>query len=641
MTLKKNIANSIEYIFIHLDMKGVIIDCTPGVETLYEYSVLELIGQKISKLYIEDTLHLQTILAQVKKVGQWMGEMIATSKSAKKHYHSIILIFRSNNLRKHIGYTLMAKPMNTAEQLQQRSQESLQIRNKELEDINSKMHEISRLKDQFLANMSHDLRTPLNSIIGFAEIMIDEKAGPLSDLHKEYLNDILSSAYHLLLLINDILDLAKIESGKMEFNPVKIRLYLFVDELKKFFNQMITQKHINFDIKIASNFEITIDPQKLKQVLYNLVSNALKFTNKGGSVTIKASKESKNTFRLAVADTGIGIEEKDFKKLFMPFQQLKTEAAMENKGTGLGLAMTRRIVEAQGGTIGVESTFGKGSIFYIILPCFAPKGGYSYIKPLADQTKKVPCVLIIEEETPFRAELVVDLIKIGYEVNVAKNIEEAIAKFKVSKADAIILDFFISDISKWRLLRAFRSEMPFEKAPALLITGGVSNVEAFGFKIHDFLVQPLKSKELVDALQWSGASPHTNKKVLIIDNDKAAIKLTHKILTKLGYDVQFQTDLNKAILHMKKEYPDAIILNAFIESENLNGLDFLQYLRHSKKNRYTPIVITTLKILTQEERERIKGVIQRVLIKKEGIAYSLINEIKKQFPISENSKRTC
>ena len=155
--------------------------------------------------------------------------------------------------------------------------------------------------------------------------------------------------------------------------------------------------------------------------------------------------------------------------------------------------MTRRIVEAQGGKIEVESTLGEGSIFYIILPYCAPKDRYGYMNPLKSKVNnKTPCILVIEDKSNERANLVDDLAKEGYRLMVANNIEEALANYQVTKADAIILDFFISDINKWKLLRTFRNKEPFKNAPSLLITGCVANIEAFGFKIHDFLVRPCK-----------------------------------------------------------------------------------------------------------------------------------------------------
>jgi PAS domain S-box-containing protein len=239
-----------------------------------------------------------------------------------------------------------------------------------LEEQNRRMQEANRLKSEFLANMSHELRTPLNAIIGFTELMHKGKVGPLAPAHHEYLGDILSSSRHLLRLINDVLDLAKVESGKMEFRPEPLRLAEVIGEVRDILRGIASSNHIRMESKIDPDIpEVILDPAKLKQVLYNYLSNALKFTPDGGCVTIHVSAEPNDSFRIDVEDTGIGIRPEDVGRLFIEFQQLDAGIAKRYGGTGLGLALTKRIVEAQGGTVAVRSTPGEGSTFTAVLPC--------------------------------------------------------------------------------------------------------------------------------------------------------------------------------------------------------------------------------------------------------------------------------
>jgi DNA-binding response OmpR family regulator len=238
-----------------------------------------------------------------------------------------------------------------------------------LERKNRELEEASRVKSEFLANMSHELRTPLNAIIGFAELMHDEKMGSVSALHKEALEDILTSSRHLLQLINDILDLSKVEAGKMEFRPEKVDLAKVVSEVTDILRSLSARKHIAIAVAIEPGLDaVTLDPGKLKQVLYNYLSNALKFTPEEGKVSVRASSEDREHFRVEVEDTGIGIGEEDLPKLFAEFQQLDTGVGKSYGGTGLGLALTKRIVEAQGGTVGLRSAVGRGSTFFAVLP---------------------------------------------------------------------------------------------------------------------------------------------------------------------------------------------------------------------------------------------------------------------------------
>ncbi len=241
-----------------------------------------------------------------------------------------------------------------------------------LEDLDTEKRsaqEANRMKSEFLANMSHELRTPLNAIIGFAKLMAHGKVGPVSAQHQEFLGDILKSSSHLLQLINDVLDLAKVEAGRMEFNPEPIDLPQLVGEVRNILRAVAASKRLQVDVVIDPRCaSLELDPAKLKQVLYNYLSNAMKFTEDGGKVVLRARPEGAEHFRLEVEDTGIGIRPEDVKDLFTEFRQLDSSASKKHQGTGLGLALTRRFIEAQGGRVGVDSSPGKGSTFFAVLP---------------------------------------------------------------------------------------------------------------------------------------------------------------------------------------------------------------------------------------------------------------------------------
>ncbi len=243
-----------------------------------------------------------------------------------------------------------------------------------LHDKNVELQDTAEAKDKFLANMSHELRTPLNGIIGFAEFLLDGKPGMLNPKQKEYLQDILNSGKHLLQLISDLLDLVKIGAGKMEFNPERFSLREVVKEACAVTMSIAQKKGIQIEMNIAPEIgDVTLDQQKFKQILYNLLSNAIKFNDDGGKVEIRAAMLDTNHFKLAVLDNGIGIDSKDLQRLFKEFEQVESGAGRRHEGTGLGLALTRKIVELQGGTISVESKLGKGSSFAIIMPLVMAK----------------------------------------------------------------------------------------------------------------------------------------------------------------------------------------------------------------------------------------------------------------------------
>lgn len=235
--------------------------------------------------------------------------------------------------------------------------------------IEQTLREANRLKSEFLANMSHELRTPLNGIIGFSQFLSDEKPGKLNDKQKEYLSDVLTSAKHLLHLINDVLDLSKVEAGKMTLFPEEISLSKAVEEILAAILPLAEKKSIMLRADISASLgHVFLDPQKLRQVFYNLLSNAVKFTNDGGNIEIIGTPLEQDRFQIQVRDNGIGIRKEDFPRLFREFEQLDSGAARRFGGTGLGLALTKKIVEFQGGTIGVESEPGTGSVFTVELP---------------------------------------------------------------------------------------------------------------------------------------------------------------------------------------------------------------------------------------------------------------------------------
>lgn len=220
-----------------------------------------------------------------------------------------------------------------------------------------------------LAQVTHDFRSPLNGIIGFAELLHDEKLGSVSSQQKECLHDILTSARYLLLLVNDIQDLSKVTSGKLHFHPEKLSLALVLQETQKLFAPMIRSKNIDLSTELDPALqEVMIDPMRFKQVLFNFVSNALKFTLEQGRVQIRLLREPKNGFRLEVIDNGIGIRKEDLHRLFVPFEQIDVAETRQYPGTGLGLVLSKHIVELMGGQVGVESTIGKGSLFYAVFP---------------------------------------------------------------------------------------------------------------------------------------------------------------------------------------------------------------------------------------------------------------------------------
>ena len=502
---------------------------------------------------------------------------------------------------------------------------------KSQEDLRRKsLEEANRLKSEFLANMSHELRTPLNGIIGFAEMMHDARLGPVSEQHKEYLGDILTSANHLLQLINDVLDLAKVEAGKMEFQPAPIKLKTLVRETCDIVRTMAAKKRLKIETRVTSEVDsVWLDSAKLKQVLYNYLSNAIKFTPDRGKIVVRAAAEGATNFRLSVEDNGIGIKAEDVGKLFVEFQQLDATESKKYQGTGLGLALTKKIVEAQGGKIGVGSVWGKGSTFFAVLPRrfdsrrTAPEpANLPAFLAAGDNT---PSILIIEDDQQERAWLAWSLAGAGYHVETAANGSEALALCHTRSFSGITLDLILPDSSGWDLLRRIREEGLNRETPVIVITVVAEKATAFGYRVQEFLTKPVTETDLVAAVKRTERMGGESKKILCIDDDLQSLKLVKTMLTKSGYRPVCMSSARSALEWLEKERPGAIILDLMMP--DMDGFEFMEHLRQRPDSRRIPVIVWTVKNLTRADRARFHASVQAVVAKGQGVTSQLLDEL--------------
>ena len=349
-----------DYSSIMLSPEGRIVSWNVGAERVNGYKANEIIGKHFSCLYPLETVspnnpewELRTAIEQ----GHSEDEGWRLRKDGLNFWANVLitaLFGTDGSLR---GFSHVMRDMT-----QQKQAEAIQYKNVQLQNA-------AEAKNRFLANMSHELRTPLNGIIGFAEFLVDGKPGALNPKQKEYLEDILNSGKHLLQLVGDVLDLAKAGSGKMELSPERFSLRKAIEEVCIVAKPIAQKKCILIEVNMAPEpGQVILDQQKFKQVLYNLLSNAIKFNLDGGKVEIHVELPDPDRLKLVVTDTGIGIKAEDIGRLFNEFEQLESGFSRHHEGTGLGLALTRKIVELQGGTIEAQSEVGKGSSFMIVLP---------------------------------------------------------------------------------------------------------------------------------------------------------------------------------------------------------------------------------------------------------------------------------
>lgn len=496
------------------------------------------------------------------------------------------------------------------------------------------IQEASRLKSEFLANMSHELRTPLNSIIGFAELLHDGEVGSVMPKQKEFLGDILSSGRHLLQLINDILDLSKVEAGKMEFHPEQILLPRVVSEVTSVLRTVAASKNISLQVDISPEVrEVYLDSGRLKQVLYNYLSNALKFTPEGGKVSVRALPEGKESLRLEVEDNGIGISREDLGRLFIEFQQLDSGTAKKHGGTGLGLSLTKRLVEAQGGMIGAHSTLGRGSTFYAILPKRALQKS-PLPRPMSVESNRpgVSRILVVEDTPAEQERLVKLLVSAGYSVDAVSTGAQAIELFKTKSYDAVTLDLLLPDMNGIEVLQELQNTAQ-GKAPVIVITVITEHATA-GFAVHEVLPKPLDGKLLLASLSRAGVPPEKIGKIFVIDDDVSSCKLMCATLEQLGYQTSYHLSAEMALVSALQEKPAAVILDLVMPG--LDGFQFLSRFRQKPMSHDVPVLIWTNKDLTKDEQESLYLSAQQVIQKGAGTA-ELVSALRGYLPQRDGS----
>ena len=491
------------------------------------------------------------------------------------------------------------------------------------------LREASRLKSEFLANMSHELRTPLNAIMGFTALLLQRKVGPLTAVQLEYLTDVLSNSRHLLRLINDILDLAKIESGKMEFNPQPLMVASLVSEVCENLRPLATEKRITLDRPIVPDLAVTLDGMRFKQVLYNYLSNALKFTPEGGRVIVRVNAEGADKFRLEVEDTGIGIKPEDVERLFVEFEQLESGPQKRFPGTGLGLSLTKRIVEAQGGKVSVTSSPGRGSAFAAVLP--RDTSPIRILPPLtprlsAERLAGRSPILVVEQDPQARTWLTETLWAARYRVEAVATGAEAVSLCQRREYAAVALDLLrIKGGSSWGTIREIRSTGINRQTPVVLTTTSADRKRSTGFVLHDFLSKPLQKSVLLECLQNAGVLPEP-KPVLVVDDDTWSTVLIEGALRDLGYRSLAKSSGEEALQMVRQEPPVAIILDLLMPG--MNGFEFLDELRRTPLGRSLPVIIWTVKDVTPEERRRLSLLAQSVVQKTPTGSAALLEKLR-------------
>lgn len=548
----------------------------------------------------------------------------------------------------------------------------------------------NRAKSEFLTNMSHELRTPLTAIIGFSDVMLGGMSGEFSEQNKKFLNNIANSGKHLLTLINNILDLSKIEAGKMELEFEMFSVSEVFNDTRAVTSALALKKDISVKYNVDSEILVYADRVRFKQIIYNLVSNAIKFTPDRGSVIVSALK-TEDSVRISVSDTGIGISEENQKLLFQPFRQIDASINRHYEGTGLGLALVKKFVNLHGGRVWVESEPGKGSTFEFELPlkcgitsetrinnpdaskkiasspaektvpenhvsdkpAFEKPEREENIKPEANNKSRVPeiiepsgdsgeknLVMVVEDDEMAKELLTITLSEAGYRVVTVSSGREALLLARELKPSVITLDIMLPGVSGWDILKNLKHDSATSDIPILVISMNDEKNCSILWGAVDHLIKPVEKERLLSSLQKvKGAiNAKSSPRVLIVDDEPTIVELFSSIIKEEGYEPVCAYGGKEAVDKIRNGHPDIIILDLMMP--HFTGFDLIKVLKENPETIDIPVIVCTAKELTFEEKDLLNRNVSYIMKKGNITREVLLSVLQKVEDKKFKSKQT-
>jgi signal transduction histidine kinase/CheY-like chemotaxis protein len=528
----------------------------------------------------------------------------------------------AGQLREHI---------TTLEQRVDERTRDLRLKAEELARANEDLVRLTKLKSDFLARMSHELRTPLNSIIGFSDLMLAEGCGPLNDEQRDALERVKRNGANLLQLINDILDISKIEADRLALKLGAVSLRVVVDNAIGTLMLRASDKKIALTAAVGPDLPMLYtDEVRLLQILNNLLSNAVKFTERGG-VTLTAGAAADDRVVISVQDTGIGMSPEDLPQLFTEFYQADSSHTRRYEGTGLGLAITKRLTEALGGSVSVQSEVGIGSTFTLTLPVVAPGAQAARpaparrdaVAPAAAEGQRT--ILVVDDDPETHLLMAEGLKPVHARFLSATTGAAGLELARREHPDLILLDVRLPDRQGWEVLHDLKGDAATADIPVIVVS--VVDRESLGFSLGaaDYLVKPVNWDLLFKVLTRLGIVPEAGD-LLIVDDDPESIRLMRRTLEARGFTVVEAHDGRQGLAAARERRPGLILLDLIMPV--MDGFDTLQHLREDPRTADVPVVVLTAKDLTDEDRDRLGGKVQALFQKQRLPLEHLVNEVR-------------
>jgi PAS domain S-box-containing protein len=502
--------------------------------------------------------------------------------------------------------------------------------NRELDVRNRQVERATKMKSKFLASMSHELRTPLNAIVGFSDLLSEETPGPLNPKQKRFVQHIKQGSAHLLQLINDILDLSKIEAGLLELRCENFQVREALPEVLSTIRPLAMAKNIQIEQNMEADPAVYADRIRFKQILYNLLSNAVKFTPKDGQITVSCVPTGQ-LVSLSVTDTGIGIRPEDQAMVFEEFKQVEGDSVTTQQGTGLGLAITRRLVEQQGGKISLKSELGQGCCFTFTLPLAFPNSKSVTEKKSGTTTAAIPVpsrkpmILIVDDEVAAR-ELMTTYLELEYRVAIANSGADAIKKAKEFKPDAITLDVLMTGGDGFQALAALKGSPETANIPIIVVSIIDNKQVGFALGAVDYLIKPINKSELLESLRKHVPNPaDDDAAILVVDDDMRTLELVQETLRSAGYETQSVQSGARALEVLSSKLVGAVVLDLMMPG--MDGFEVIRHIRQESSLRHLPVFVMTAKNLGTEELSLLNAEAQALIQKNGSWHEQLLSEI--------------
>ncbi len=630
------------------DPRGIVTDVNKQMEALTGCTRDELIGAPF-KSYFTDPGRAQAGINRVLSEGKVTNyELTARARDGTLtvvSYNATTFHDRDRRLQ---GVFASARDMTELKAIER----ALQQKNAELEDA-------SRMKSEFLANMSHELRTPLNAIIGFSEVLGDGLLGDMTDKQRRFIGDIFKSGKHLLSLINDILDLSKVEAGKMLLDLGSVEIAALLSNSLSIVKGQAAVRHVRLEMHLADDLgSVHADGRKVKQVVYNLLSNAVKFTADGGDVILRADRVPRaevgvltsawpgRTFPLAdsdyqeflqisVTDNGIGMSPDALEHLFKPFSQVDSSLARQFEGTGLGLAMVKLLADLHGGAVAVESAVGEGSCFTAWIPMrskcdAAASSARSPAESHHDARGGTRTALVVESNYRSAELIRVQLEAERFTVIHANSADEALRVAEREPLALITLDIMMPGVDGWLFLERLKSIPALRQVPVIVISILADRTRGFALGAAAVMQSPVSRQELSDTLVELGLSPVSGDrmiKVLVVDDDPNAVDQIAMRIREMASEVLRAYGGAEAIEIARRELPDLIVLDLIMPE--VSGFDVVAALNAHAATACIPVVVLTASEVTADERLKLNGLVATVIGKAGFDGEGFIAEVRR------------